>query len=129
MIVERSTPVAHVFPLAAFALMTFSLLILWILRFELILSDQWYLPPALMIGSIALAWFIARCDFFRRALTSKREMAQEVWKRAQLEFHQEGLNGTKAQTGILIMLSMMEHQAVVLADKGIASKLEGEYLE
>ncbi len=51
-------------------------------------------------------------------------MEQEVWKRAQLEFHDEGLDGTRARTGILIMLSLMEHQAVVLADKAIASKLD-----
>jgi putative membrane protein len=126
MIVGRSTPVSHVFPLAAFALISFSFMVLWILRFELLVSGIGFLPPALMLASIAIAFGLSRWSLVQRLLTSKRDMTIEVWERAQLEFHHEGLNGTKAQTGVLIMLSMMERQAVVLADKGIASKLEGE---
>lgn len=126
MIVGRSTPVSHVFPLAAFGLIAFSLMVLWFLRFELLIGGHMYLPPVLMLASIVIAFGISRVDFFQRLLTSSRDMAIEVWERAQLEFHHEGLNGTKAQTGVLIMLSMMERQAIVLADKGVAAKLEAE---
>lgn len=47
-----------------------------------------------------------------------------VFSRAELEFHREGLDGTKAATGILIFLSLFEHEAVVLGDRAIAAKLD-----
>lgn len=49
-----------------------------------------------------------------------------VLLRAELEFHRMHMHRTKARTGILIMASLHEREAVVLADEAIAKKLPAE---
>jgi putative membrane protein len=46
--------------------------------------------------------------------------------RAEIEFYELGLSETEARTGVLLFVSLMEHRAVVLADQGIAEKLDSE---
>jgi putative membrane protein len=60
----------------------------------------------------------------QRLVTRPSVLAQWVWLRAELEFHREGLGKTIDRTGILILLSVFERRAVVLADKGINEKLD-----
>lgn len=124
MIVERSATVGHVFQLL-FALSIFGLFVVHqIARNENLFEDHWYNYPLLLPISFLLAWWLARFQRVQRMLTRSDDLESSVWARAELEFNREGLQGTKAQTGILIFLSLMEHQAVVLADKAIAAKLE-----
>ena len=126
MIVGRSTPIGHVFPLATFALMSLSLVALWSMRYEMVLDFKWYLAPMILACSVLAGWLLARLTFVQRWLTSDEDMTSEVWRRAEIEFHHEGLDGTTGATGVLIFVSLMEHQAVVLADKAIAVKLPRE---
>lgn len=74
--------------------------------------------------SLGLAAIFQRFDFVKRALTRPSVLAQWVWLRAELEFHREGMGKTADRTGILILLSLFERRAVVLADKAINEKLE-----
>ena len=52
--------------------------------------------------------------------------AKSVWQRAQREFTRFGMAKTAGATGVLIMLSLKEHRAVVYADKGILEKVPAE---
>lgn len=74
--------------------------------------------------SLGLAAIFQRFDFVKRILTRPSVLAQWVWLRAELEFHREGMGKTVDRTGILILLSLFERRAVVLADKGINEKLD-----
>lgn len=50
---------------------------------------------------------------------SDQRMAQKVMIRAQQAFIEHGLNRTELRTGVLILLSLLEHRVQVLADKAI----------
>ncbi len=54
-----------------------------------------------------------------RLITSRERMAYKVKLRAEQAFYQHGLHKTRARTGILILVSLLERRVHVLADKGI----------
>jgi putative membrane protein len=58
-----------------------------------------------------------------RLLVPPTTLNASVEERALLEFYQRGLEKTDGSTGVLLLVSLAEHAAVVLADKGIAAKL------
>lgn len=124
MIVGRSSRTGHIFPLAFFVIATGSLLYLWYTRHIFILSpNPWLLPVVFAVCGL-VAWLLSGLSWIQRRFTPYLDMEAQVWARAELEFHREGLGATQGKTGILIFLSMLEHQAVVLGDKAIAAKLE-----
>ena len=123
-IVGSSTPIGNV--LKILFLINATVLTLVLSYVELVLEYH-LLPLGLIpagIASLLLAWLLARFPTVQRWVSSRADMELEVWERAELEFYREGLGATSGKTGILILLSLMEHQAVVLADKGISSKLD-----
>jgi len=123
-IVGRSSRSSHVFPLLAFLFSTFALIYLWYSRHMFVLEPKSWLVPALLFTSAVLAYALSRVPIVQRRLTWPADLEHQVLARAELEFHREGLDATENQTGILLFLSVLEHQAVVLADKGIAQKLD-----
>jgi putative membrane protein len=56
----------------------------------------------------------------QRFFLPRSEQTLAVERRALLEFYAADLKQTKGGTGILLFVSLLEHRAVVLADKGIA---------
>lgn len=123
MIVKSSSELGYLRYLIWFMLMTVSFMGIWVERHLLIWTADWWLVPAIVAFTFAIA-FIASCfPFVARALTSDESLQRQVLHRAEVEFHREGLAGTAEKTGILLFISMLEHQAVVLADKGIHQKL------
>lgn len=46
-----------------------------------------------------------------------------VWARAKREFSRLGISKTEGSTGVLLMISLYEHEAIVLADKAINDKV------
>ncbi|MBX3021279.1 MAG: hypothetical protein KF799_06325 [Bdellovibrionales bacterium] len=132
-IVKNSTRASYLFPMLWLALSLLSLLVLWQERHAfwlhespIVLHEPWWLVPALLGGSGALAYGLSQIPWLKRLFIPKAEMAAAVWTRAELEFYREGLNHTDGATGILLFLSLFEHQAVVLGDKAIAQKLKPE---
>jgi putative membrane protein len=69
---------------------------------------------------------LARSIWVQRLMVPKSDQTFQVEARALLEFYQTGIVNTKARTGILLFLSVMERKAVVLADEAIAQKLPPE---
>jgi putative membrane protein len=124
MIVRRSLPHSSKYTWGA---MVVGLLILWLERHILLQ----YLPEYSLLGAVLLLSFVvgtvlSRTPFFVRLLTFPANLRAHALQRAELEFYREGLGATADKTGILLFLSLYEHQAVVLADKGIAAKLKPE---
>jgi len=126
MIVERSTSASRVLPTLFAVLATAALIIVWLERHMLIWAAQWWLLPAILAGAAALAWVLAKLPFVIRLVLPAGDLRKKALIRAELEFYREGLAATRDQTGILLFLSLLEHQAVVLADKGIAAKLDSK---
>ena len=70
-----------------------------------------------------LTWLLKDSSFWQRTLTSDSDEEASVMRRAQLEFFTSGIKTTEGRTGVLILVSLVEHRAVILADEAIASKL------
>lgn len=62
-----------------------------------------------------------------RIVIPSRLRKEKVTKGAMLRFLTEGLAQTEERTGILIYLSLLEHEARILADKGIHQRVPENY--
>jgi putative membrane protein len=79
---------------------------------------------ALLVGGFILGAAIAsRVTVLRLPFIPAAEMREEVERSAQAAFHRYRLRETAGATGILIYVSLDEHQVRVLGDSAIAAKL------
>jgi putative membrane protein len=79
----------------------------------------------LMISAFAVGFLLTRFAApIKRLVIGKEIMEVEVAQRAFQAFFEMGLTRTRDRTGILIMVSLLEHRVQVLADEGINSKVE-----
>lgn len=116
----------------------FSLILLtiaWLYTQEIIPIDgQWEsevktvitLPWALAIiflGFIVGAILASFFPVLRLIFISKKEMREEVGRKALEAFHQFRIRGTQGATGVLIYVSLYEHNVRVLGDEAINEKL------
>ena len=60
----------------------------------------------------------------RRALTPRSLKRERVLARAREQFLAKNLHQTRERTGVLIFVSLGERMAEIIADEGIAAKLE-----
>lgn len=126
MVVRRSSMVGHV------PFQLYSLVVIFILFLRLALDGadlNWRLDLAAgVVGvlSVPLALWLSRSQHVQRWLIPKMDRDFEVLERAKLEFYESHIFQTQGQTGVLIFISLMEKQAVVLADKAISSKMPTE---
>jgi putative membrane protein len=89
--------------------------------------DFVYLWP---IAGAAAGLLLCRIPLIKRVLLSERRSHEAVLQRSLALFTAEGLHHTRDHTGILIFVSLLEHEAEVLADKGIHEKVaEGTWDE
>lgn len=72
-----------------------------------------------VIAAYGMGEWLGRFPAVIRLVTSRERMAYKVHLRAQQAFYQHGLHQTKGRSGILILVSLLEHRVQVLADKGI----------
>jgi len=119
MLVERSDPYAEArigaAALVAFALGGLALVFapsLWI----------WLVPAQVGVFAASL-WLFGRRALLR-LLVPPEVSAERVDRAASLAFREAGLVETRDRTGILIYVSLLEHRVVVLADRGIDSRVE-----
>ena len=128
MIVRRSSTIGHI-PLTLLMILTnFWLIGDWIFHFYYHKSS--FNSPLLVFSGIILVFLLTRIlspmNWIERLLTPKQDQALQVEQRAEIEFFESDIKKTKDSTGILLMLSLMEHRAVVLADRAISEKLPPE---
>lgn len=88
----------------------------------------WGMPMFLLpcqIGLGALGFFLARSlPGFKRLFISEPRATEMTAEQALQEFFLQGLHKTDAATGVLILVSLLEHRVVVLADEGIDARVE-----
>ena len=89
-------------------------------------SDPWgseYLNLWPVIGAF-VGFLAGRLSIIKRFVASQDRITQAVHTLALASFSQHGLHYTRDHTGILILVSLLEHRVEVLADRGINAKVE-----
>jgi putative membrane protein len=92
---------------------------------EGIWSDPWgspYFQLWPVIGSV-IGFLLCRLSMSKRLLASSKRVRDAVHTLALASFTDQGLHHTKDHTGILILISLVEHRVEVLADRGINQKV------
>jgi putative membrane protein len=123
MIVRRSSTIGHV----PVILLTFLVALFFVLdgpgwQAEAIGAHWlWYLVDVVLL--IVVTAVGARLPWMQRLLTTRADQALQVDSRSVIEFYESNIHRTKDATGVLIFISLMEHRAVVLADKAINDKV------
>jgi putative membrane protein len=74
------------------------------------------------LGGAALGFLLTCIPAIKGRLIARHRIADAVHSRSLAAFTAHGLHYTKAHTGILIFVSLLEHRAIVLADRGINEK-------
>ena len=70
-----------------------------------------------------VGFLIARIPAVKRRLASRSRVEEAVNDRCMAAFTEHGLHYTRDHTGILILVSLLEHRVEVLADRGINEKV------
>jgi putative membrane protein len=79
-----------------------------------------YWVPVDVIGLFVVgAYVCSRGNFLRRLLTTEAFRAQAVRTSAAALFYDAGIANTRAETGMLVYLSLLERRLEVVADHGI----------
>jgi putative membrane protein len=94
-------------------------------------SDPWgseYMNLWPMVGALA-GFLIGRIPLVKRLATPTRRKAEAVHALSLAAFTEHGLHHTREETGILILVSLLEHRVEVLADRGINAKVERDTWE
>ncbi|HIL80514.1 MAG TPA: hypothetical protein EYG54_04525 [Myxococcales bacterium] len=125
-LVRRSSTVGHV------PLTSFTLLLLCVFLFDLPARlaelggtyGVWLGACWLLAGGLALG--LSRLHAVQRMLTPRGDQMRQVDLRAQIEFYELEMSQTLDRTGILLFVSLLEHRAVVLADRSIAKKIDAK---
>jgi putative membrane protein len=109
----------------AAALLT-TLITAWLLHLAWpTLATGWLLlfQVPLFVGFFALA----RLPVFARLLIPDPEEIAAVHREALRVFAEHGLHETRQRNGVLILVSVYEHRVEILADRGIAEKIEPDH--
>lgn len=80
------------------------------------------------LAAFGFAWAVSRWlssyDSIQRRAFPAGDLTFEAEHRAWAEFNSSDLRATSSRVGVLLFVSMLEHRAVILADKGILAKLD-----
>lgn len=88
-------------------------------------SNAAWLVLATMLAYGAGAW-LGRLPPLIRLLTSTDRMHQKVRLRAERAFSQHAVSQTRERTGVLILVSLLEHQVYVLPDHPLFQRVPPE---
>jgi putative membrane protein len=85
--------------------------------------DFTFLPLELGVSFLVGALVTRAVGPIKRALSSTRAVHAEVDRAAKTAFHDLGVSRTRARTGLLVFVSMLEGRAQIVSDVGVP-KLE-----
>jgi putative membrane protein len=78
----------------------------------------------LQAAMVVLGWLALGVPPLLRLLVPKSRRQSSVLRRAQLEFMENRVYETRDRTGVLILLSELEHKVIMLGDSGIYTQLK-----
>ena len=102
---------------AGFFAMGFAALLTWLFGHD----SQWVFLPVFFLCYLPCKGLIKVTPSLKRLLLPAAEVTAEVEEKAMISFVEQGLHHTRDATGILILISLLEHRVFVLADRGINS--------
>ena len=79
---------------------------------------HWFLIDPVLVG-VLVALAASRLPPVRRLLTPRRMREARVRAAAAVVCHEKGVHHTRARTGVLLYVSLLERRALLLADSGI----------
>lgn len=83
---------------------------------------NWVLIEVVLLFVLG-AFLSSRSNLIRRLLTRKKLRAEIVRTSAAAMFYEAGIANTRAETGILIYLSLFERRLELLADRGVLTTM------
>lgn len=75
------------------------------------------------VACALIGFLIGRISWVKRLVISRVRSSEAVHMLALASFTEHGLHFTREHTGILILVSLLEHRVEVLADRGINQKV------
>lgn len=87
----------------------------------------WLFPlmcGAAFIAAVPLVFALVNIPVLDRLVIPAAARSSATWKRAMRCFAESGVYKTREQSGVLIFVSYLERNVHILADSGIASKIE-----
>jgi len=78
------------------------------------------------IPGLYLGYWLGSLNYFIRPFLAANKIDEEVHQRALQAFFAHNLHATRERTGILIMVSLLEHRVEILADSGINAKISAD---
>lgn len=85
--------------------------------------DYLWILIGLQLGLVT-GWLAGRVENIARRLIDREALEGRVAGRAAEAFLKERVFATKERTGVLIFVALFEHRVLVLADEGVASRVE-----
>jgi putative membrane protein len=84
-----------------------------------------------LFGALFTAFYLLvdHTPWLKRRFISRTEMEEEVHEAAVTAFFNNGLYRTRDATGILVLISVLEHKVWILADHGINAKVPAGHWE
>jgi putative membrane protein len=79
-------------------------------------------------AALAVAGLLRALPWLERLLVPRRVAARRVEAGAESAFCRQGIFRTRARTGVLVYVSLLERRAVLLPDDGVARALPAEAL-
>ena len=89
-------------------------------------ESMWFFLEVFGCSFIVLHELIKRIPFFKRFFVTASDMKEEVEESAIQSFYHRNINLTVDHTGILIYISLFEHNVRVIADQGINAQVDRE---
>lgn len=93
------------------------------------LAELLALLAAVALGFVVGAWLASRAPAVRALLVRRSEMEQDVIVRAHQAFADNRVHHTQGRGGLLIYVSLVERQAVILADQQAHAALGQEAID
>lgn len=87
----------------------------------------WFMPfvtGCALLSAIVIFFFLVNIPFFDRLIIPQSVQKQLSYERALRCFTESGVYKTKDSSGILVFASYLEKKVYILADSGIAEKIE-----
>ncbi len=87
-------------------------------------ASLWFYIPLSILFFFPCRLLFQKNLLLKRSLIGARVKDEAVRRRALQAFYEKGLYRTRANTGVLFFISLLEHRVWVLADKGIYEKID-----
>jgi len=126
-IIDQASSYSRTTARSAFLLtMALTALTLWIMPTTEQMHLFWQLPVGCTICFAIFCFMLEQLPALKRMLLTQDEVERAMEAKAFEKFTRHGIYKTEERSGVLILISLLEHRVEVLADEGINARVNGE---